>query len=139
MTWNALCYRIDRKDSVPEPLVSGTASDLRTAYALRPEHEYLVYIGKCYVVVGRPLEGLPELERAVETIPRGEPGRAFALSWRGNAKLVAGDEAGATDDWLAALASGRRELATQALPYAAKVKDELRRRQLANAGFELKK
>ena len=42
-------------------------------------------------------------------------------------------------DWLAAFASGPREVALQCGGYASKVKDDTRRRQLQNAGYDARR
>jgi tetratricopeptide (TPR) repeat protein len=134
-TWAFLCAHEQRGEPVPPALVQSTCSDLRTAYALEPRPMYRVYAGKTLIVAGRPREGLPELEAVVDAVPRGDPAATLARTWRGNARFALGDEPGAVDDWLAALAAGPKEAAAECLGFAERASEENRRR-LQNAGLE---
>jgi serine/threonine-protein kinase len=136
VTWDVVCARAGRGEAVPQELTDATCSDLRSAYALEGKELYRAYCGKTLVVSGRAREGLPDLEAVVAATPRGDPSGTLARTWRGNAKLVLGDEQGAVDDWLAALAAGPRECAMEARSYATKLKDEDAKRTLSNAGME---
>ena len=136
VTWDVVCTKAARGEAVPPELTDSTCSDLRSAYALEGNEIYRAYCGKTLVVSGRPREGLPDLEAVIAASSRGDPHGTLARTWRGNAKLLLGDEQGAVDDWLAALAAGPRECALEARGYATRLKDEDAKRTLSNAGME---
>ncbi len=86
----------------PRDLQDRCIRDLKYARAIDLVPYHFVEEGKLYTMLGRPREAPAALEAALARAPRGSFEWISALTWRGNMKVLLGDERGAVDDWATA-------------------------------------
>jgi tetratricopeptide (TPR) repeat protein len=86
----------------PRDLQDRCIRDLKYARAIDLWSYHFVEEGKLYTMLGRPREAPAALEAALARASRGSFEWISALTWRGNMKVLLGDERGAVDDWVTA-------------------------------------
>jgi tetratricopeptide (TPR) repeat protein len=128
VTWAQIATRLDQGATVPVDEQEVCADDLRVAHALQARPVFLIYVGKLYSLCGRPREALAPLEAAIAEAQPGAADRAFGLSYRAVTRLLLGDEAGAVEDWSAAVRAGPLGVLRETWPYAQKLSADAKRR-----------